>query len=76
MHDRPEDHPRISEKEKYMITSTIEEEGGAVAHKRVPWRAIVTSPVVWAVSLAHLASNWGLYQLNSMMPTYLDNILQ
>ena len=40
-----------------------------------PWLAILKSPAVWSVLIAHIAANWGNYQLNSTMPLYLANIL-
>lgn len=41
-----------------------------------PWRQILSSPAVWAVLAGHVSSNWGMYQLLTMMPTYLDNVLR
>ena len=42
----------------------------------VPWKSILTSRPVWGVAAGHLASNWGNYQLNSLLPTYLSTVLQ
>ena len=44
--------------------------------KKIPWKDILTSKCVWGVVIAHLASNWGNYQLNSLLPTYLSTVLQ
>ncbi len=52
------------------------ESGGRPRVSRTPWRKIVTSPPVWALTAGHVASNWGNYQLNSMMPTYLNDVLK
>ncbi len=52
------------------------ESGGRPRVSRTPWRKIVTSPPVWALTAGHVASNWWNYQLNSMMPTYLNDVLK
>lgn len=44
--------------------------------RNVPWKAMLTSPVVFSVCVAHFTSNWGIYQMNSLLPTYLDSVLQ
>jgi hypothetical protein len=44
--------------------------------KNVPWKSMLTSPVVFSVCVAHFTSNWGIYQMNSLLPTYLDSVLQ
>jgi len=42
---------------------------------KVPWLAIVRSPPVWAVTIAHFTNNWGYYTLLTCLPTYLKKIL-
>ena len=36
---------------------------------------MLTSKVIWAVALSHLASNWAVYQMNQLLPTYLSDVL-
>ena len=43
---------------------------------KVPWTKIIFSKCVWGVVAGHLASNWGNYQLNSLLPTYLSTVLR
>jgi len=52
------------------------ESGGRDKVTATPWREIFTSPPVWGVIAGHVASNWGVYQLNSLLPTYLNDVLK
>ena len=36
---------------------------------------MLTSKVVWSVAVGHLASNWAVYQMNQLLPTYLNDVL-
>ena len=85
VYDSPSQHPRISQEEKMYIESSIEVQqqhaksslgNEELDNKAVPWKAMLTSKVVWSVAIAHLASNWGVYQMNSLLPTYLNDVLQ
>ena len=85
VYDSPSQHPRISQEEKMYIESSIEVQqqhaksslgNEEFDNKAVPWKAMLTSKVVWSVAIAHLASNWGVYQMNSLLPTYLNDVLQ
>ena len=40
-----------------------------------PWLAILTSPAVWGVVIAHTSNNWGFYTLLTLMPTYFEQAL-
>ena len=43
----------------------------APAEKRaVPWGRLLSLPAVWAIIVAHFASNWGLYILLAWLPSY------
>lgn len=71
--DSPETHPWISDKEKIFIIDSRQE---SFESSNIPWKKLLISKPVWAVAAGHLASNWGNYQLNSLLPTYLANVLQ
>jgi len=65
------------------MAETKEKMGGSappstdsIDQNKIPWKEILTSPAVFAVSLAHFTSNWGNYQMNTLLPTYLDSVLQ
>ena len=82
VYDTPQEHPRIDQSELEHITSSIEnarknnETSTAASARVTPWRSIFLSPPVWALTVSHVASNWGTYQLNTMMPTYLSSVLR
>lgn len=38
--------------------------------KDAPWKALLTSKATWAVTIAHAANNWGLYNNLSWTPTF------
>jgi len=38
--------------------------------KAAPWSKLIKSPGVWAMTLAHAANNWGLYNSLSWTPTF------
>ena len=61
-----------------MIITSQEEKSqkDTMAPLGVPWKSIFTSLPVWGVAAGHLASNWGNYQLNTLLPTYLSTVLQ
>ena len=69
---------RISEEERMFIESSQEtkDKSDQMISSGVPWKSIFTSRPVWGVAAGHLASNWGNYQLNSLLPTYLSTVLQ
>ena len=41
----------------------------------IPWRSILTSGPVWGTFAAQLCSNWGTYLVQSILPTYLNDIV-
>lgn len=76
-YDSPSKHPRISFEEKeYIETSIAEYQKTNIPPSSTPWKDILKSKVVWSVSVAHLASNWSVYQMNALLPTYLNDVLQ
>ncbi|XP_038051386.1 sialin-like [Patiria miniata] len=72
VHDKPSKHPRISEKERVYIETSI---GHKQKNSSVPWANILSSPRVWAIVVAHFCNNWGFYTLLTNLPTYLKVVL-
>uniref|UniRef100_A0A1L8DE27 Sialin n=2 Tax=Nyssomyia neivai TaxID=330878 RepID=A0A1L8DE27_9DIPT len=69
----PEKDPYISRAEKeYILSSIGSNEKRQIRH---PWKAIVTSPAVWAIVASHFAENWGFYTLMTQLPTFLKDTL-
>ncbi|XP_053209531.1 uncharacterized transporter slc-17.2-like isoform X2 [Panonychus citri] len=80
----PETHPNISDSERLLIRESLTEEtksncvGGhspTNGRHKIPWVAIVFSPVVWAVGLAKFAGKWGYITWETELPTYLAQAL-
>ena len=44
-------------------------EGSKIRH---PWKAMLTSPPVWAIVMAHFSENWGFYTLLTFLPTFMQ----
>lgn len=40
----------------------------------LPWKAVLTSPPVLALTVTHFGNNWGFYTLLTELPTYLKSI--
>lgn len=75
MHDRPEDHPRISAEEKKYILDAIKAEQNQAKPTQTPWRDILTSLPLWAITLAHTGCMFGFNLLLTQLPSYMDSIL-
>lgn len=72
--DSPNTHPRISERERLYINTSLKNELSSSA-RYTPWRAIVTSRPLWAIVVAHFSYNWTFYTLLTLLPTYMKDIL-
>ncbi|XP_031784307.1 solute carrier family 17 (sodium-dependent inorganic phosphate cotransporter)-like isoform X2 [Nasonia vitripennis] len=68
--DRPEDDPYISDFELKYIKRML----GPAEHRRIshPWKAIISSPAVWAIIAAHFSENWGFYTMLTQLPTFMN----
>jgi len=42
----------------------------AKERKAIPWGALLRTPAVWAILVAHFCSNWSLYVLLAWLPSY------
>lgn len=73
--DRPDIHPRISEKEKQLIEKSL---GDTVSTEKqiVPFIRILTSIPFWALLLLHYGNLWGLYFLLTASPKYMSEVLK
>lgn len=65
----PEKDRFISKDELRYIHATLQQTG---KEKIVyPWKAIFTSPAVYAICASHFSENWGFYTLLTQLPTFL-----
>jgi ACS family glucarate transporter-like MFS transporter len=77
--DRPADHPDVDAAELAWITQDPSTSLGAsalagTAH-RTPWRALLTSPNLYAICAMYFALGYGLYFYFTWLPTYLTREL-
>ncbi|XP_067947012.1 sialin-like isoform X3 [Watersipora subatra] len=72
--DSPEEHPRISEREKLYIMKSLE---GVTIQKNdsVPWMEMMKSAGVWAIIVVHVTSNFGEYTLLTKLPAFMKEVL-
>jgi ACS family sodium-dependent inorganic phosphate cotransporter-like MFS transporter 5 len=71
----PATHPRISEKEKIYIESSIASQNKEKRDFPIPWFQIFTSGPVWAIIVAHFCINWGNYTMLTCIPSYFHDAL-
>ena len=50
--------------------ATVATAATATEKRAVPWGRLLRLPAVWAIVVAHFASNWGLYILLAWLPSY------
>jgi len=73
-YDSPATHPRISTTEREYWEKII----GArelVARPPTPWRKILTSLPVWALTIALFAYSWGFNTLITWVPVFMRDVL-
>lgn len=74
VYDSPEEHPRITQEEyDYILINQGDEK--VHKHAKIPWRLILQSKGLWALSLAHFGSNWIYYTFLTVIPSYLAKVL-
>lgn len=65
----PDLHPDISDDELALIGKDA---APIDATESPPWKALLSSPAVWAIIVGHFCSNWGTYVLLAWLPTYVN----
>ena len=73
-YDSPATHPRISTTEREYwerVIGTME----LVARPPTPWRKILTSLPVWALTIVYFAYNWGFNTLQTWIPVFMRDVL-
>lgn len=70
----PKSHPYISEKERKYLLDSI---GAAERRKdlKTPWGAILTSFPVWALIIAEVGHDYGLYLIATDLPKYMSEVI-
>jgi len=75
VYDSPEQHPRISDKEKAYIARAMGKTGNNQKKMPVPWKSIATSVPFWALLVANVSNSWGFYMMLTELPIYMKTIL-
>ncbi|XP_067877196.1 sialin isoform X2 [Heterodontus francisci] len=72
--DTPETHRTISNAEREYIISSLHGQHSFTNY--VPWGSLWTSLPLWAIIVPHFCYNWTFYTLLTLLPTYMEEILQ
>uniref|UniRef100_A0A0L8HSX8 Major facilitator superfamily (MFS) profile domain-containing protein n=1 Tax=Octopus bimaculoides TaxID=37653 RepID=A0A0L8HSX8_OCTBM len=72
VYDTPDFHPTISEKERSYLNRSIKSEKVV---KKVPWRRLISSPAVWAISVGRFAHSWTSLTFQVLLPLYMKEAL-
>lgn len=67
----PEKDPRCTESERNFILTTLGRDSSKKPPK-TPWKSIILSSAVWAITFAHFSENWGYYTMLTQLPTFLN----
>ena len=65
--DRPEEHPAVPRPEPPAET----DHHCPPSHTSIPWRRLLTSRVMWQISLMYIAYGYGIFFYITWLPTYL-----
>ncbi|GFZ06837.1 major facilitator superfamily protein [Actinidia rufa] len=72
-HSSPQEDPELTAGEKRLILgSSNTKEPVSV----IPWKLILSKPLVWALIISHFCHNWGTFILLTWMPTYYNQVLK
>ncbi|XP_076801686.1 sialin-like [Clavelina lepadiformis] len=72
--DSPAKHPRISERERRFIEQSIGTYNDKDEMPAIPWKGIFSSTIFWGLFLGHFCSNYGVYNLLTNLPSYIDQV--
>ncbi|KAK7125153.1 hypothetical protein R3I94_019251 [Phoxinus phoxinus] len=72
--DEPRTHPRISDREKDYIITSIGSQGTPHGWS-VPLVSMLFSVPLWAIIVSQMCSNWSYYTLLTSLPIYMDTVL-
>jgi sugar phosphate permease len=70
--DTPDEHRSVNEAERSLIRANLPPSRGAKSHD-VPWRAILSSPNLWVLSIMYFCYGYCLNVYLQWFPTYLNS---
>ncbi|XP_023238798.1 sialin-like [Centruroides sculpturatus] len=74
IYDRPQQHPRISDKELTFLNESVPNISSRENKLNIPWKQILTSRAVWIVALTKLCWGFGHHTILTKFPSYLHII--
>ncbi|XP_052832456.1 sialin, partial [Octopus bimaculoides] len=72
VYDNPDDHPTISEEERTYLNKNRKDKSEV---KNVPWRKILSSSAIWAITVAHMITSWTNTVFQMLIPLYMKEVL-
>ncbi len=67
--DNPNEHASANDEERQMIHAAL---GAPPTRRAIPWRAILSSPQMWALSATYFCYGYSLNMFLAWFPKYLD----
>ena len=71
----PAEHPRISAAERQYWTTVIGSSYLTVRHPSIPWRKILTSVPVWALTVASFCADYTFFGMLICVPLFMYDVL-
>ncbi|XP_026804633.1 vesicular glutamate transporter 1 [Rhopalosiphum maidis] len=71
-----EDKHITKEELNYIVDSIGPTDNNKISFLNYPWKDILTSMPVWAITCAHFCENWGFYTLLTQLPSYMNDVLK
>ncbi|KAF5270577.1 hypothetical protein FQR65_LT05475 [Abscondita terminalis] len=70
----PDSHPFITDQEKNFLEKELT--GISKDNRKIPWKRIFSSTPLWALVVAQLGHDWGLFTMISDLPKYMKSVLK
>ncbi|XP_076437196.1 sialin-like isoform X2 [Babylonia areolata] len=74
--DSPDENKRISDIEKKYIEYSLGNRVKGTKRMPTPWKSIFTCRAMWAITMAHMCGNYGVYMLLTQIPSYMKEVLK
>lgn len=71
----PSSNPFITEEEKDYLARTIGQTERSKDLGGTPWKAMLTSAPMWALIIAEVGHDWGLYTMITDLPKYMADVM-
>lgn len=75
IYSTPNVHPFISDEEREYLNKHVKASIGKKLDP-MPWRAILSSPAMWALAIGAIGHDWGYFSLMTDLPKYMVDVLK